>query len=204
MPPNLCKKNHCQKELQSQPFGVAEDSVVDKEPERLPLEGTQNTVFMRIQSSVLLVMFWEIQKTVHFNFQRAPVSIPISPREGTGRRPMDLGWQHIQWVRSLTSTFITRYKASHPMEKAAGWDHLYLRDKETKAQGYTVKSQSRCVTTAGPEPRSSHLPISSWGPEPHLVGLTLGMPGIRWVLQVRKWAYCPRPLFSPLRIWQGF
>lgn len=43
------------------------------------------------------------------------------------------------------------------MGKAAQWDHPSLRDQETKAQDYKVKSQSWWLTLAGPEPRPLRL-----------------------------------------------
>lgn len=55
------------------------------------LLGAQSTGLMCKQSSVPVVTSWEIQKMVHFDFQRAPVSVPTSPREGTGRRSVVLG-----------------------------------------------------------------------------------------------------------------
>jgi len=72
------------------------------------------------------------------------------------------------------------------MGKAAQRDHPSLRDQETEAQGYKMKPQSWGVTLAGPEPRPLYLPVSSWGSESPLGGLTTGTPGVRWVLQVKK------------------
>lgn len=118
----LCKKkekrksNHCQREHESQRFRVARYFVASP-------RGAESTVLMCTQSSFLSAASWEIQTMVHFNLQRVPVSVPTSPREGTGRRSTDLGWSCIHWVKSFTSTFISWYKSSHRMGKATQWDH---------------------------------------------------------------------------------
>lgn len=109
------------------------------------LLGTQSTGLMCKQSSVPVVTSWEIQKMAHFDFQRAPCVRPHFTQRGDGEevRGFRMKMHSLSIIPyCFTSTFISWDKASPSMGRAAQQGHRSLRDQETKAQGYKMKSQS--------------------------------------------------------------
>lgn len=134
------------------------------------LLGTLSTVLTCVQRMFLLVTSWEVQKTVYFSFQTAPLVVPTSLREGTSRRSVDL--RYIQWVQFFigyilqsTSTFISWPQVSHPAGKAARQDpslrarglKSWLLGEVTELLRDTGRTRNQAFQFL------SHLPVPSWG-----------------------------------------